>query len=116
MEESDWVNIVSRNVAQSKKMERLRLLSEHLTKYERYELVAYSGPHIGEQIRTALRKDHERYQQDVWLFDGKWIAWMKYDDDGRFIDFEVRNAIPREIEISAYRMNTFSIARPLITP
>ena len=112
-EQSDWMKIVSRNVAQGKKMERLRLLSEHLTNYERYELVAYSGPRVGEQIRTALRKDHEKYQQDFWFFDSKWVAWMKYDDNGKFINSEVRGATPEEIEMSDYWVGVFEKARPL---
>lgn len=110
----DWLMLVSSNVKAGKRMERLRLFSEHLTDYERYEIQAYPGPIGGEQIRTALRKDYlEQYIYDFWFFDDKWIAQVSYKEDGTFINFDVRLATTEEITMYQYWYSVFKTAKPL---
>lgn len=103
--ESDpgWVEIVQRNIGLGKKMERLRLLSEYLTDYERFEIQAYQGPSAGEVIKTALKKDYiDKYQGDFWFFDDKWIAQMNYELDGTFTGFDIRKANSKEKDMFDY--------------
>jgi len=52
---SDWVKTVKANVSAGKSVKRLRLLSDELTPYEQYELLAYPGIRSGEQIRLNAR-------------------------------------------------------------
>jgi len=112
--DSEWAKLVSKNTMAGKRMERLRLLSEHLTDYERYELQAYTGPKGGEQIHVALKKDYlEKYSYDFWFFDDKWIAQVNYEEDGTFIDFDVRLATPDEFEAYTYWHSTYEKSEQL---
>ena len=112
--DSEWSELVSKNTNAGKRIERLRLLSEHLTDYERYELQAYSGPKSGEQIHVALKKDYlEKYSYDFWFFDDKWIAQVNYEEDGTFINFDVRSAIQAEIETYSYWHSVYEEAEQL---
>lgn len=111
---SEWAKLVSENVKSGKKMERLRLFSEKLTDYERYELQAYNGPRAGEQIRTALKSNYiEQYKYDFWFFDEEWIAQVNYDKNGTFINFDVRRATSEELESYQYWYSIFESAKPL---
>lgn len=97
-----WSEVVSNAIESGKRFERLRLLSEKLTDYERFELQAYTGPSVGEDIHTALRKDYpDDYKYDFWLFDDEWIAQVNYESDGTFINFDVRSAT--EAELTMYK-------------
>jgi hypothetical protein len=112
--DTDWATLVAKNVGTDKKMERLRLFSEKLTDYERYEVQAYPGPQSGEVIRTALRKDFEaQYAYDFWFFDDEWIAQVHYEDDGTFVKFDVRAATDQEKEMFRYWHGIFENAKPL---
>jgi len=111
---SEWAELVSNNINTGKKMERLRLLSEHLTDYERYELQAYSGPEAGEHIHVALKKEYlEEYLYDFWFFDDKWIAQVNYEEDGTFINFDVRSATQAEIHAYTYWHSIYENAEQL---
>jgi hypothetical protein len=112
--DTEWSNLVSQNINAGKRMERLRLLSEHLTDYERYELQAYSGPLGGERIHTALKKDYVvKYKYDFWFFDDEWIAQVNYEPDGTFIGFDVRHATPNEVEMYKYWHSIYETANPV---
>lgn len=112
--ESDWSDLVTRNIADGKKMERLRLFSEKLTDYERYETQVYSGPAGGEKIRTALKKDYaDTYLYDFWFFDDEWIAQVNYEVDGTFINFDIRRATEQEINMYQFWYSIYSNAKPL---
>lgn len=112
--DSDWADFVSKNISKGKRMERLRLFSEKLTDYERYEIQVYSGPAGGEKIRTALRKDHiNEYRHDFWFFDDKWIAQVNYEQDGTFLNFDVREATPEEYGMYEYWRSVYEDAQPL---
>ena len=108
-----WPELIRNNVAKGKKMERLRLLSEKLTDYERYEIQAYRGPLVGEVIKTALKKDYsDQYKYDFWFFDDEWIAQVNYEQDGTFVNFDVRLATDEEKEMFAYWHGIFEDAKP----
>lgn len=111
---SGWTKLVAANTKAGKKMERLRLLSEVPTDYERYELQIYSGPEGGEVIRTALRKQYEaEYTYDFWFFDDQWIAQVYYEADGTFIKFDVRTATKEEKRAYEHWYAVFEKATPL---
>lgn len=81
---NEWFEFVKNQTQLGKKMQRLRLLSNPLSKYERFELNAYIGVKGGEDIRFAKRSN-QPYESDFWLFDNKWLARMEYGDDGSYI-------------------------------
>jgi hypothetical protein len=106
--DQSWPDLIRKNIESGKKMERLRLLSDKLTDYERYELQAYSGPSAGEEIHLALRSDYnDHYRYDFWFFDNEWIAQVNYKDDGTFINFDVRIATNEEKEMFTYWYSVF---------
>lgn len=113
--DEEWTKLVKANVDAGKKMERLRLFSEKLSDYERYEIQAYSGPSAGESIRTALKKDYQdEYAYDFWFFDNKWIVRVNYEADGTFINFDVRQATADEIGMFQYWHFVYETAKPLV--
>jgi hypothetical protein len=112
--DTEWPELIRSNTLQGKKVERLRLLSEKLTDYERYEIQAYRGPSVGEDIRTALVKDFaDQYKYDFWFFDDEWIAQVNYEADGTFINFDVRTATQQEKDMFMYWHGVFENAKPL---
>lgn len=110
----NWRELVNSNIKSGKKMERLRLLSDELTDYERFELQAYWGQGDGENIKIAPRNDYsDLYQYDFWFFDDKWIAQVNYTEDGTFINFDVRIATDDEIREFTYWHAVFEGAKSL---
>jgi|GEM_PF-1080065 len=81
---TEWVEFVRNQRRLGKKIQRLRLLSDVLSEYERFELKAYTGMNSGEGIRFTKRSN-QPYEYDFWLFDDRWLARMEYGDDGRYI-------------------------------
>ena len=117
LKDTDWQDLVAKNIAAGKKMERLRLFSKDLTDYERYEIEAYPGPKAGEVIRTALRKEYElEYRYDFWFFDEVWIAQVNYETDGTFVNFDVRVATEEEKQMFNDWYDVFKSATPLVQP
>ena len=93
-----WAETVRSATARGRTMCRLRLLSDPLSEYERFELQAYNASlEAGEDIRVGRSGDHPPFQ-DFWLFDKKWLALMNYDTDGAFQGADVREATAEELE------------------
>ena len=80
----EWFGFVRHQTRLEKTVQRLRLLSDVLSEYERFELKAYTGTKGGEDIRFTKRSN-QPYEYDFWLFDDRWLARMEYDDSGRYI-------------------------------
>jgi hypothetical protein len=108
----DWWILVQSATSADKKIQRLRLVSEKLTDYERFEIQAYSGPSAGEDIRTALRQDHPELS-DFWFFDEKYIGELHYAEDGTFISLNTREATPEELQTYRIAEYLFQGAKPL---
>ena len=111
---SDWATIVKANVSAGKSMKRLRLLSDELTPYEQYELLAYPGIRSGEQIRLNTRSLYsDRYVCDFWFFDNKYITQMNYEIDGTYINSETRKANEEEKKMLEYWLGVFDNSNTL---
>ena len=105
---SDWAKIVKANVSAGKSMKRLRLLSDELTVYEQYELLAYPGIRSGEQIRLSARSLYsDRYMYDFWFFDNEYITQMNYEADGAYINSDTRKANEEEKSMLHYWLGVF---------
>ena len=106
--DSEWTRLVKTNVASSKSMKRLRLLSSELTPYEQFELLSYPGVDAGEEIRVNARSLYEdKYLYDFWFFDNEYITQMYYGVDGVYIDKVTRKANDDEKKMLAYWMSIF---------
>jgi hypothetical protein len=85
---SDWVELVARNLAAGKTMSRVHTLRTPLTPYARFEIEwgYYYSAQAGEEIRLCFVDDavHQRVG-DFWLFDDSIAVRMQYGERGEFI-------------------------------
>jgi hypothetical protein len=109
-----WLDEVRANSAAGRRYSRVRVLTEPLTDYLRFELALTPlNVEAGEEVR--LLPDTRRRQldlpgEDFWLFDDEWVALMRFGPDG----FEYAEVITdfstvqrfREIRALAWREAT----------
>lgn len=112
--DSEWSELVKRNTQAGKTMYRLRLLSDELSEYEKFETKIYTGPSVGEEIRANLRSAYANsYRYDFWLFDNYWIAEVIYEKDGTFVKFDLRVATNDELKYAGYWQEVFDHSKQL---
>ena len=107
-----WWILVQSATSAGKQVHRLRLLSEKLTDYERFEIQAYQGISAGEEIRTVLRQDYPDLT-DFWMFDETYIGELHYDEDGTFIRLLTRKATSKELQMYQKAKQLFQTAKLL---
>jgi hypothetical protein len=90
--ESDrWLSLVAAHRAAGRLIERVRIVSQPLTDYTRYEFAAYrDNIAAGEKVRVVPRAaltdaDQSWAGEDFWIFDDQLVVHLSYDDDGRFL-------------------------------
>ena len=94
-----WVQFVKDETSKGKVIQRLRLVSNELTDYEKFEMTAYRQDESREDIRFIDRVG-QPYKYDFWLFDNRWLVKMNYDDNGSYIDSQTLDASERHEEIT----------------
>ncbi|NUT29845.1 MAG: hypothetical protein HOV84_28720 [Streptomyces sp.] len=76
---------ISAQVAQGKRVERVRIVDQPATTGQRYLFNSAQGNiGFGEDIRNMWRADADRLKlpaEDFWLFDSRLIALLRFDDD-----------------------------------
>lgn len=108
----DWAAFVKDKVNSGKTIQRLRLLSDKLTEYEKFETSNYSGLRNGEDIRIAKRSEHP-FEHDFWLFDNTWIARMNYDTNGALLNCEISEVSSEDLQKINYWLSIFTSAKSL---
>ena len=92
---ADWLTLLRKWTSEGKTIERIRVVSEELTPYEKFEFDCYHKNWLsGERIYVLMRSDYdslfnEEMAGDVWIFDESFAAKLNYDSDGHFINFDV---------------------------
>lgn len=94
---SPWLRRVALTTAAGKSWQRVHVMDQPLTEYERFELIAYvESAAAGEEIRIAERAAEPvatALVRDFWLFDAGTpdavAALMTYDVDGRYTGSEI---------------------------
>lgn len=84
----EWIELIQQAKQRGAAVRRLRLVSEPLSEYERFELLAayQVGIEVGEDIRVAVRDiDDLIPTKDYWLYDDAVIEWMKYSSAGVYL-------------------------------
>jgi len=83
-----WLNQIRLLTAEGKRVERVRVLAEPPSDYQRWEL--WAAPwhaEVGERISYLPRSQAKRIglpaSTDWWLFDGEQLVLMGFDEDGR---------------------------------
>jgi hypothetical protein len=107
-----WTTFVRDTTSKGSTIQRLRLLSNQLTNYEKFELTSYSGLKAGEDIRIAKRSEHP-YKYDFWMFDKTWIVRMEYATDGTFINYKISEVTQAELSHINYWLAVFTSAECL---
>jgi hypothetical protein len=98
-----WLDVLRAEHAAGKVSGRVRILSEHLTDYERYacEWGYALNSTAGEDIRVLHRGEHHIppgvIERDFWVVDDDQAVLMHYDEFGRFEGAEVLPAVGLEV-------------------
>ncbi|MFD6096840.1 DUF6879 family protein [Nocardiopsis flavescens] len=101
---SSWHKNVRDRTAHGKQWKRVRVVSEPLSDYIRWEHAATRfNQEAGEDIRWLPRHHpsvDELPQRDFWLFDDVWVCLLHFDEDDAPHEYEV---IDEPEEVSWYR-------------
>lgn len=89
-----WLDRVQRVTRSGRRIERVRVLDEPLTPYQRFNLWAGQwNERAGERIQYLPRRDAQQLGiptgQDWWLFDSSVLVLMLFDDAGRLTGREL---------------------------
>jgi hypothetical protein len=89
-----WLTQVAGATSAGRRFERIRLVTEPLTDYTRFEFAAYpeniaAGERVWILPRALLTDADERWAaEDFWIFDDQVAVVLGYDDDGCFLGVE----------------------------
>ena len=113
-----WLTLVAAHTAAGRLIERVRIVSEPLTEYTRFELAAYSdniaaGEKIGIIPRAALTDADQGWaSEDFWILDEKLVVLLSYDDTGRFLGAQQPKDIRSYLRSSSERSASRSTSMP----
>lgn len=92
---SGWLPVVREAVARGIEFRRLRLISEPVTDYIRWEhALTAANVAVGEQVRWLPRRlcmDLAVVPVDFWIVDGSAVRFGLYSGDGEFAGYESRS-------------------------
>lgn len=104
--DKDWINNLTQWKKEGKKIKRIRVISEELTLYEKYEFYCYHENFLaGEEIKILPRNIYETLvnkndQFDFWILDEQYMCKLNYALDGTFLGSERLNEnISKYIEL-----------------
>jgi FtsP/CotA-like multicopper oxidase with cupredoxin domain len=87
-----WTGMVRARVAHGAVMRRVHVVSQPMTEYVRFELMAQRAHSVpaGEQVRVVDADGHPdlAHAEDFWLLDDRVGVRLIYDDDGQLIRLE----------------------------
>ena len=82
-----WLLTVRRHCGAARAMQRVRVVGDPLSDYERFELSLYPySSAAGEDVR--ILEQRHRFDEDFWLFDDHTVYVLRYDAGGRFLGVE----------------------------
>jgi hypothetical protein len=82
-----WLQTVRNAKARGARMQRVRLIEQSLTEYQRFQF-SWGYPEntaAGEEISILDHRPDGLLLVDFWLFDDETVVVLEYDDDGRFL-------------------------------
>jgi hypothetical protein len=111
-----WFELMNRNIQANKMLRRLRIVSEPVTPYIRFEwLDAARLVECGEDVRWLPRKKASTLLlpgNDYWMFDRETVVFTHFSGDGHVLGHE----ITREPGIVATCAAAFDAAWTIATP
>lgn len=88
-----WFELMGRNIEAGKTMRRLRIVSEPVTDYIRFEwLDAAQLVRAGEDVRWLPRRRASKLLlpgNDFWMFDRQTVAFTNFSGGGHVLDHEM---------------------------
>ena len=88
-----WFELMAANRAEGKTLRRLRIVSEPVTDYIRFEwLDAFKLVEAGEEVRWLPRRRASTLLlpgNDYWLFDNETVNYTHFDGDGHVLAQEI---------------------------
>ena len=91
--DDQWAAMVRTQVADGKRIERVRVLDDPLTENQRYSLTSVvDNLAAGEDIRYLFRDQAVQLDlpdEDAWLFDARQVARFHWDENGWATHLEV---------------------------
>lgn len=88
-----WFELMKRNNEAGKRLRRLRIVSEPITDYIRFEwLDAAQLVRAGEDVRWLPRRHASKLLlpgNDFWMFDRETVAFTHFSGDGHVLDREI---------------------------
>jgi len=112
----EYCEMIRSQTAQGKRVERVRIVDEPPTTGQLYLLDnAKRNGALGEDIRNLSRKDADRLQlpaEDFWLFDGRLVALLRFDDDDQLVDVELITEPAEVVRYSRIREAAWHYAVP----
>jgi|ERR1035441_599802 hypothetical protein len=106
-----WLALVAAGNREGRLIERVRIVSEPLTVYTRFEFAAYrDNIAAGEKVRVLPRAalasaDQSWATKDFWIFDETLFVLLSYDDNGRFLGVHQPNDIRPYLEAKQRALN-----------
>lgn len=103
--DEEWINNLKKWISEGKEIKRIRVISEYVTPYEKYEFISYHNNFMaGEKIYVVNRNLYEQVidlnrQSDFWIFDFSIVAKMKYSNIGEYIGADI---IDNKVEVLEY--------------
>ncbi|MFJ9423126.1 DUF6879 family protein [Streptomyces sp. NPDC101249] len=98
---------ISAQVAQGKRMERVRIVDQPATVGQRYLLdSARWNIGFGEDIRNMWRTDADRLRlpaEDFWLFDSRLVAFLRFDGDDQLTHVDLSTEPAEVVRCSVVR-------------
>ncbi len=105
--EDPYCELIRSQTAQGKRVERVRIVDQPPTTGQLYLLDnAKRNSRLGEDIRNLWRMDADRLQlpsEDVWLFDSRLAAKLRFDDDDHLVDVELTTEPAEVVRYAAIR-------------
>ncbi|MET9241215.1 DUF6879 family protein [Nonomuraea sp. NPDC003709] len=100
-----WLDLMAEHTAKGKVVHRVRVVSVPLSDYSRFGLwCAEYAIQAGEDIRYLSRAQaHGLPDFDYWLFDFKWAAQLKFDEDDVLLGAEIVTDPAAVVELAAAR-------------
>ncbi|PZG56339.1 hypothetical protein C1I98_01530 [Spongiactinospora gelatinilytica] len=100
-----WLDLMAEHAAKRKFVHRVRVVSVPLSEYSRFGLwCAQFALQAGEDIRYLDRARAQGLpQDDYWLFDSKWAAVLRFDDDDVLLGAEIVTDPATVAELAAGR-------------
>jgi len=111
-----WFDLMARNMAAGKTLRRLRIVSEPVTSYIRFEFLdAAELVRAGEQVRWLPRRRASTLLlpgNDCWIFDRETVAFTHFSGDGHVLGHE----LSRDPAIVQGCLHAFETAWALAVP